>query len=530
MPPELADKTPEQLCALLLRQTEEIGRLQSEKAALEQENRWFHEQYLLARHRLFGPKSEKTPPGMEGLFFNEAEQTADPTEPEPTTETITYKRRKVAGKRQAELADLPVEEIVYELPSQEQVCPECGGALHPMGEDVRQELKFVPAHVTLVKHLRKKYACRHCQQEAEHTPIVSAPMPAPAFPNSLASPSAMAHILHQKYAMGLPLYRQEQEFACLGIPLSRKTLANWVIRAADDWLEPVYDRLHSHLVKRRYLKADETRVQVLHEDGRPAQSDSFEWLYRTGRDGPPIVLFEYQPTREAKHPKQFLHGFAGFLQTDGYQAYESLPDVVLVGCWAHARRKFTDALQVLPEPQRKRGGTPTHAGLSCCNAIFRVERGLADATPEQRHALRLEKTQPILTEFRVWLDVHAVTVLPKSPLGQAITYCLNQWEKLTAFLLDGNLDVDNNSSERAIKYFVVGRKNWLFSDTPRGARASAMVYSIVATARANGLDVRAYLQYLFEQLPNVTTSQLDDLLPWSETLPDCVHAPGKRST
>jgi hypothetical protein len=243
------------------------------------------------------------------------------------------------------------------------------------------------------------------------------------------------------------------------------------------------------------------------------------WLYRSGRYGPPIVLFNYQTTRAGKHPQKFLIGFKGYLIIDGYDGYNGLADVILAGCWSHARRKYTDALKALPEGK---SSVPVLAreGLEFCNQVFAIERDLHDLTPEERYKKRLELSRPLLDNFSAWLKTQLPKVLPKSALGQAIRYCRNQWGKLETFLLDGRLEVDNNRSERSIKPFVIGRKNFLFSNTPRGARASAIIYSIVETAKENGLNPFNYLTYLFEQLPNLGGKDMDELMPWSDSLPD----------
>lgn len=503
--------------------------LVEEMARLKAENQWLKEQLGLAKQRLFAPSTEKTPVGQEALLFNEAEACAAAQVPEPLTETITYTRRKFAGQRELNLAGLPVEEIVYELAPDEQVCPQCDGRLHEMGADVRTEIKIIPATVTLVRHVRPKYTCRHCQNHAIKTPVLTAPMPTPAFPNSLASPSAVAHIMCQKFVEGSPLYRQEHSFARLGFPLSRQTMANWMLTGAD-WLKPVYTRMKVHLLKRDIGHADETTLQVLKEAGRAAQTTSYMWLYRSGRDGPPIVLFEYQPTRAGAHPSAFLTGFRGYLHVDGYAGYDGLPGVRLVGCWAHARRKFMEAIHVLPTASRKQGGTVAHQGLDFCNQLFEIERDLHDVTPEQRMEGRHRRSTPVLDKFRVWLDERAGQVLPKSKLGEAITYCRNQWPKLLGFLQDGRLELDNNRSERSIKPFVIGRKNWLFANTPRGARSSATIYSLIETAKENGLNPFIYLTYLFEQLPNIPLKDpeaLDRLLPWSDAVQVRCRVPSK---
>jgi hypothetical protein len=324
--------------------------------------------------------------------------------------------------------------------------------------------------------------------------------------------------MNSKYVEGMPLYRLEQALARLGVELSRQTMANWMILGADRWFSQIYDRLHEHLLKLDILQADETTLQVLHEDGRAANSKSYIWLYRSGRYGPPIVLFDYQTTRAGKHPQQFLSGFKGYLQIDGYAGYNGLRDVILAGCWSHARREFADALKALPAGK---GSAPVIAreGLEFCNKVFAIERDLHDLTPEERFKKRLELSRPVLDEFSAWLKIQLPRVLPKSALGEAIRYCRNQWDRLETFLLDGRLEVDNNRSERSIKPFVIGRKGWLFSNTPRGARASAVIYSIVETAKENGLNPFNYLCYLFEWLPNLGGNDLDELLPWSSSLP-----------
>lgn len=503
-----------------------LEELKKHCAQLEQQNaellakvNWFEEQFRLSRQMRFGRSSEKTPPEQLQLF-NEAEVEAKPSIEEPTIE-ITYKRRKQRGHREQILEDLPVETIEYRLSDEERVCSCCGGPLHEMSAEIRRELKIVPAQVSVIKHVRYVYACRRCEREDIQTPIVTAPMPAPVLPGSLVSASAMSYIMTQKYVEGMPLYRQEQQLARLGVELSRQTLANWMIQGADRWLKPIYARMHEHLLKRDILHADETILQVLHEPGREAQSNSYLWLYRTGREGPAIVLYDYQTTRASKHPRKFLEGFKGYLHVDGYAGYNGLPGVTLVGCWSHARRKFDESLKALPAKQRDKA-VAAKEGMDFCNQLFAIERDLHDATPEKRYIIRLERSLPVTQAFLEWLKYHSSRVLPKSAFGKAIFYCRNQWDRLVVFLQDGRLELDNNRSERSIKPFVIGRKNWLFANTPRGANASATIYSIVETAKENGLNPFSYLQYLFERLPNLDIQDknvLDGLLPWSDTLP-----------
>jgi transposase len=481
---------------------------------------WFEEQFRLAQHRRFGASSEPTPPDQLTLF-NEVEVESDPAVPEPTVETVTYKRKKTIGAREAKLDSLPKETIEYRLSEDEQVCSCCAGKLHEMSTEVRRELKIVPAEVIVVEHVRYVYGCRRCEQEAIRTPIVTAPMPVPVVPGSLVSPSMLAYVMSQKYVDSLPLYRQEQQFLRLGVELSRQTLANWLIAGSERWLTLLYDYLVAQLLKRDILHADETTLQVLKEPGRAAQTKSYLWLYRTGRVGPAIILYDYQIGRGGDYPSQFLVGFSGYLQTDGYSGYNKVKNVTQLGCWSHARRKYFEAIQALPAAQRSQ--TTAAEGLAFCNALFEVERKWKEATPEQRYEARLEESRPILDAFAAWLETQRSRVLPKGLLGVAITYCTNQWGKLNVFLKDGRLEIDNNSSERSIKSVVIGRKNFLFSNTPRGAKASAIMYSIVETAKANGLNPHLYLKHLFECMPQLAdpsdSEAMNKLVPWSSSLP-----------
>jgi len=522
----------EQLNEKLLIQKDKILAQEQQIAELNARIKWFEEQFRLSRHKQFGASSERTVPEQINLF-NEAEDTANPQLEEATMETVTYQhRKKQAGQRDEMLKDLPVEVIEYRLPESEQICPCCQGPLHEMSTQVRQELKIIPAQVKVVKHIQYIYACRQCERENTETPIIKAEMPKPILPGSLASPSMLAYIMDQKYTNSLPLYRQEQQFSRLGIDLSRQTMANWLLAAAEPWLKILYDRMHEFLIECDILHADETTLQVLRESERSPESKSYMWLYRTGRDGPPIVLYDYQTTRASKHPEKFLSGFKGYLQTDGYSGYGKLIGVTLVGCWAHARRKLTEALKVLPAAEKDKP-VAASIGLDYCNKLFAIERQIKDISDQERYAKRLELSKPLLDEFYVWLKRQRQQALPKSAFGQAITYCLNQWDELNHFLLDGRLEIDNNRAERSIKPFVIGRKNFLFSNTPRGARGSAIIYSIIETAKENNLKPYNYLVYLFERLPNVDTNDVvvvDALLPWSDTLPKDCRMPAKENT
>ncbi|MBD2846560.1 IS66 family transposase [Paenibacillus sp. IB182496] len=506
-----------------------IEELQTNTRALEQQVaelsakvKWYEEQFRLAQHKRFGASSEKTHPDQMSLdLFNEAEVEASAETPDPETEKVTYTRKKPVS-RQAKLEVLDVETVTHTLPAEEQVCHCCGGALHEMSSQTRNEITVIPAEVKVTRHVRSVYSCRQCEREGIHSPVVNAPMPQPVYPGSLASPSALAYVMSQKYVDSQPLYRQEQQFARMGLTLSRQTMANWLIYGSEQWLSCVMQQMQEQLRQRDILHADETRVQVLQEPGKAATSDSYMWLYRSGRIGPEIICFEYQPSRKGVHPRDALAGFKGYLHVDGYPGYHKVKDVTLVGCWAHARRYYDEALKALPAGTDS-SGTMAAQGLAFCNQLFAIERELREVTPEARKQGRQEKSVPVLTAYAVWLKQQKARMVPKSKLGQAVTYSLNQWEKLQAFLLDGRLEIDNNRSERAIKPFVIGRKNWLFANTPRGAKASATIYSVMETAKANGLHPTRYLTYLFEQLPQLAdpqdAAQIEPFLPWSPQLP-----------
>ncbi|HET7657652.1 MAG TPA: IS66 family transposase [Bacillales bacterium] len=508
-------KTPEQ---------KRIETLENENQELKALVSWYKEHFRLNQHRKFGASSEKVPTNqLELPLFNEAEVTATSPEEDPEPETLpTEKKKRPRQGRQTQTKHLPVDTVIYTLSEEEQACSSCGHDMSVMKKEIRKELKVIPAQVKIIQHEQEVYVCRKCDEENITTPIVSAPMPNPVYPKSMASPSAVAHVLTQKYMVGQPLYRQEQQFHQLGVALSRQTLSNWILYVADRWIDPMIQQMKSTLLNEEVLHADETTVQVLKEKGRSASSTSYMWLYRTGREGPRCILFDYQTTRAARYPKRFLEGFKGILHVDGYKGYEGLSAVVLSGCWTHARRKFDEAQKAaLP----KQGGQLTIAeqALQKIGAIYKIEKKIALMEPEERLTIRQKESIPLVEAYFAWLKSIRPKVLPKSKLGKAIQYSLNQRKKLEVPFKDGRLDIDNNRAERSIKPFVIGRKNWLFSHTPKGARASAMIYSLIETAKENKLSVFHYLTYLFESLPNVDINDPNELhkhLPWSNELPE----------
>jgi len=317
--------------------------------------KYYVEQFGLLQQRHFGASSEKNLIADQIGIFDDAETvTSDRDESESVIEEISYQRKKPARRMKDDFSSLEVEVVEHLLPDESCDCPQCGGTLHVMGHDTRHEVDIIPAKAKLVEHKRAVYACRNCEKHGERVPIVKAMMPEPVIKGSVASPSAVAHIMTQKYVMYAPLYRQEADWKRQGLHLSRQTMSNWVIRCAEDWLRPLYDRMRDTLVKSHVLHADESGLQVLREPGKPASSNSYMWLYRTSGDTEKhIILFDYQPSRAGIHPKKFLSGFKGLLHVDAYGGYNGLPqDIIRVGCWVHCRRYFTDALKLLPEKDR----------------------------------------------------------------------------------------------------------------------------------------------------------------------------------
>jgi transposase len=502
--------------------------LQKEILVLRRENeelkvlvKYYEEQLTLSKYRKYGASSEKSSPRQMDLgFFDEAENEADRRQPEPKLEEITYTRRKREGKREDDLSGLPVEVVEHSIPEEQRVCPECGEAMHVMGHDSRRELDIIPAKVIVKEHRWEVYSCRNCERDGTNVPVVKAPVPEPLIKGSLASSSSVAYIMTQKYVNALPLYRQEQDLISRDIKLSRQTMANWMIRCSQDWLEPLYERMRESLLEQPVLHADETPVQVLREPGRASRTKSYMWLYRTsGCTKNAIVLYEYQPTRSGSHPRKFLEGFKGYLHTDGHSGYHGMSaQITVIGCFAHVRRKFNDALKLVPEEAKE--AAIARIGLEYCSRLFDLERDYEkqSLSPDERYKRRLEKSKPISDEFFKWAA--ETEALPKSAFGKALCYAVEQRRYLENVFLDGRLELSNNRAERSIRLFVIGRNNWLFSATPKGAKASSVIYSVVQTAKENGLKPFEYLEHLFRTIPGSTRNDLDDLLPWGIRIPE----------
>ena len=507
---------------LLKQQTELIKSLQQ---TIQQQNQTIaelNETVAYLKQKLFGASSEKSKSrDVEGQlsFFNEAEFLATPAEPEPTLKQAVggYDRvsRKPKAKREDIIGNLPVTQVICEVSGENRICPRCGTELEAIGQNiVREELKLTPAKIERIQYVQKVYGCPECKKEDAY--IVKAETPSPLLKHSLASPSTVAYVMYQKYVNSMPLYRQSKDWEQMNVKLSRATLANWVIKCGLAYLKPVWEHLHRHLVSQEFIHADETPCQVLKEEGKKPTSKSYMWVYRSGYGSKPVVLFEYQPSRAGEHAADFLKDFHGYLHCDGFRGYNKLTNVTRCGCWAHLRRYFMDAL---PKNHASYiNPLPAEIGVDYCNQLFKIERKLVDCDPEIRKQKRLEHEVPVLKAFWCWLET--LNVSATSKLGRAVTYAKNQKPYMENYLLDGRCSISNNAAENAIRPYTVGRKNYLFHDTPKGAEASAIIYSLVETAKANNLNIYMYLQTLLLYMPDYLDEPdgIESMMPWSERI------------
>ena len=454
-------------------------------------------------------------------LFNEAEATADLSVPEPALEEAVggYKRKakKPKATREEILAGLPVVEVLCTVPDEDRNCPYCNAPMEVIGKKVvREELRIIPAKVERIQYVQEVLGCPECKKDSASV-IVGAETPSPLLKHSLASPSTVAYVMYQKYGNSIPLYRQEANWKQLGVKLPRATLANWVIKCGIDYMEPVYEQLHQHLLERDIIHADETPCQVLREEGKTAQSKSYMWLYGSGNDGlPPIRLYDYQPSRGGYHAEEFLKGFSGYLICDGFSGYNKLKGVIRCGCLAHMRRYWNEAL---PGKSRKSSDkTPAEIGLNYCNQLFELEKEYADLDADTRKAKRLETESAIWEAYWSWLE----TVKPAggSRLAKAVTYAKNQKPYMENYLLDGRCSISNNIAENIARPYAVGRKNFLFHDTVKGARASSIIYSLVETAKLNDLNIYAYLETVLLYMPDYKNEPegIEELMPWSDMI------------
>ncbi len=486
------------------------------------------EQVAVLNHRRFGRSSEKLAVDdqiafmeVDGtiVFFNEAEAVASLTENgEP--ESPKARPKKTRGKREQDIKDLPVVPVEHRM-TEEELTAEFGkDGWYQLPDEVYRRYRFTPAKIELEEHHVGVYKSKkdHHFKKADH--------PGYLFRNSLVSPSLEAAILNAKYVNAVPLYRQEQEFKRYGVAISRREMAHWTILSAERYLCVLYDYLHQKLYEHPVIHADETPVRVSKED-RTEGRLHYMWVYRTGRmaSDEQIILYEYQPSRNASHPREFLKGFQGICVTDGYQVYHTIEkereDLRIAGCWAHARRRFDEAVKALPKSSRKQ--SLAYRALVQIQAIYREENKLKDLEPEERLEHRRMTVCPLADAYFAWVKENREKVPAKGKTASGFRYSIDQERYLRVFLEDGEVPMDNNAAEQAIRGFCIGKKNWMMIDTVAGADASAIIYSLAETAKANNLKPYDYFEHLLTEIPkhmdDRDTSFCEDLLPWSEKLP-----------
>ena len=487
------------------------------------------EQLVQARHRLFGVSSEQL--SAQSRLFDEAEALAQSStdaqdlalipdgiagEVWPTGSANPSSTKPAAaarGKRSALPADLSRVDVVHEVPLAQRICP-CGTPMVEIGQDISEQLDIVPMQVRVLRHIRKRYGC----PASAHAPVTAALPPQP-LPKSNASADFVAMLLAVKFVDGLPLARFEYVLQRHGAPVPRQTLARWVIGSAR-LLQPLHNLMRDFLLDASLIHMDETVVQVLKEKDRSPTSNSYMWVQTGGPPDTPVVVYDYDPSRSAKVPVRLLEGFNGYLMTDGYDGYNALErteGIERLACWAHVRRRFVEAVRV--QPKGKRG--KADEALALIGKLYSIEREHKQASVDARHLVRQHRSVPVLAELQAWLQKTQPLVTPKSALGTALAYMGNLWSRLTRYTERGDLPIDNNRCENAIRPFVIGRKVWLFSDTPAGAHASAVIYSLVQTAKANGLEPYAWLRQVLRDLPAAkTVEEVEALLPWNLRIPD----------
>ena len=490
------------------RHNAEIADLKSQVEQKDQRIQLLEEMVKTLRHKQFGASSEKGSVDQINLF-NEAETESD-EQPDVSDKIVVPTHHRKKQKRVSIPADIPRELIVHDLPDNEKICPHDGTELKCIGEEASEQLDIIPAKITVLRHLRKKYACPCCEQY-----VVTAPKPAQPIEKSIAAPGLLAQVAVSKYCDGLPLYRQISMFKRIGVELDRGTLANWMIKLGG-LVQPLINRLQEIACEQSVLHMDETPLQVLNEPDKTAQSKSYMWVIAATQASTHIVLYHYSASRSGETPKHLLADFNGALMVDGYEGYSAVcgsNNLSRLGCWAHARRKFIDVQR--QQPKAKAG--KSDQALAFIQKLYRYEQLAKGKTADERHAIRQTQSKPEIDKLKKWLEKARGNTPPKTALGKAITYLHNQWGRLTGYTENGAWPIDNNRAENAIRPFVIGRKNWLFANSQAGAHASANLYSLIETAKANNVEPYEYLKQIFTLLPQAKSLENIDAL-----LPQCV--------
>lgn len=484
---------------------------------------------LHARKKLFGPSTEVTQMDGQLSLFESVQELAEQLN--LSKEKITVKpytrTPRQPGVRQEMLAGLPQEVEEYVLPADEK-CSVCGGEMKVVGKRVvRTEVEFRPAKLILKQIVQQIARCIECGEEDspnEKCHFQKATVPVPPLAHSISTPSLIAQIMYQKFAMGLPLARQEKDWFRLGLVLSRNNMANWIIRCSQEWLEPVYWRIHEKLLECGLLHMDETRIQCNKEEGKLPSSESFMWLMRSAvSEDTQGAFFYYSRSRSGENARKLLDGFHGYLITDAYAGYDKVPDIKRALCWAHCRRYFVESIP-LDTKGKEVPGSKGAEGREYIDLLFKVEDEIKNLPYEEKKQKRQDASQPILDAFWAWVEKTSAMHTTNEKLTQALGYCQNQRKYLETFLEDGRIPLSNNYCEANIKPFATARRAWLFADTPRGAFANGVLYTLVESARANELDGYEYLKYLLTEMPNnhhlEKPAVIDQLLPWAKELPE----------
>lgn len=519
---------------LFLQLQDQNDKLSGEIQELNKKMEVLIEQITLANKNRFGRSSEKMTDTsqicfmeVDGtiVFFNEAEAVSDLDAEEPDTlENKPARKAKAVGKKEADIKDLPVNIINHYLTDEELVAEFGENGWKQLPDAISKRYRFIPAKVEIDEHHVGVYASKTDDR------IIKADHPKALLHGSLVSPTIAAAIMNGKYVNAVPLYRLEQEFSRYGLTITRQNMANWMIRLGESYLAVLYDYLHQKLYNYHVIQADETPVLV-NRDGRSAGTKSYMWVYRSGHlyTDKQIVLYDYHKTRNSSHPREFLRNYSGICVTDGYQVYHTIEkereDLQIAGCWVHARRKFDEALTVIPKAHQNKSNA--FLVIKQIQAIYREEGKLNKLSSEERLMQRQLVIKPLVDALFAYLKKMESTVPASGQLRKAYTYILNQEKYLRVFLEDGEIPIDNNASERAIRGFCIGKKNWQMIDTINGAHSSAIIYSIAETAKANNLKPYDYFVYLLEEIPKHMEQKdrtfLEDLLPWSKKLPEGIR-------
>jgi len=494
-----------------IKEQEKVVQEQGETIKVLEEQIGILKDYLRdAKQKRFGRSSEKVDlpypqfSFMKDAIFNEEPKDGNQDDSKEEKE----KKTRTRGKRKPLPENLPRKKEIIHLKDEEKVCDCCGLPLHKITDDISEQIEVIPEQIIVKQQIRAVYGCKDCKK------VKSAPLPNQLIPKSLATPSLLAYVMIAKYCDHLPFYRQEEIWKRYGIDLDQSTLARWALTVGEK-VGPLIELMRRDILTGSYIQADETTVKVLKGKEKAQNSKGYMWVYKTGGNKPSAIVYKYADTREGENAKEFLMGWCGgYLQSDAYSGYKKIEDegVVHCGCMAHARRKFTDIVKII-----KKKDTLAHQALLKIAGLYKIEEEIKDLTPEERKRIRNEKAVPILGEYKKWLDTYAGKVPPQSPIGKAIGYSRNNWAELERYLDDGRLEIDNNATERSIKPFALGRRNWLFMGNPKSAQAAANIYSLIETCKSHHLNPYNYLKDVCEKLakPKVDLSTMISLLPYN---------------